>query len=401
MTIGKIIRLKREEAGLTQQQLAEKLFVSRQTISRWESGSRFPDLITSRKIATVLGVSMDELVVSNEQVCDNANELSSTSRKKIFAGLDCGGSNTRCVLVSESGEILGVGKGGESNYSFGGKLVASESIRQSINQAFKNAKLKVTKIDGMFIASAAVEVYSGAEHEEFFKQATGCQNLKCNSDIFPVWYAGNRFKPAVVMIAGTGSVAYLLKEDGFEKVGGWGYQVGDEGSGYNIGINVIRTATRMADGREPMDEQFFLSVMNHFGANPTMPLQLLNVLTHVDSRKKVASVAKPLMELYDKGNPIALSIIGKASDELVLLLKTIIKKADKSFALLLSGGLMQSDTPIRRELIKKLAGVGCISNIIALNGEVACASAAIALLNSGREDSAERLMNTIKGVEIL
>ena len=62
---------------------------------------------------------------------------------------------------------------------------------------------------------------------------------------------------------------------------------------------------------------------------------------------------------------------------------------------------MQADTPIRRELIKKLAGVGCISNIVALNGEVACASAAIALLNSGREDSAERLMNTIKGVEIL
>lgn len=62
MTLGETIKTKREALGLTQQELADQLFVSRQTVSRWESGSRCPDLIMSKKISMVLGISMDELV---------------------------------------------------------------------------------------------------------------------------------------------------------------------------------------------------------------------------------------------------------------------------------------------------------------------------------------------------
>lgn len=62
MTFGQAIKAKREALGLTQQELAEKLFVSRQTVCRWENGSRCPDLIMAKKISMVLGISMDELI---------------------------------------------------------------------------------------------------------------------------------------------------------------------------------------------------------------------------------------------------------------------------------------------------------------------------------------------------
>ena len=62
MTFGQAIKAKRESLGMTQQDLAERLFVSRQTVCRWENGSRCPDLIMSKKISMVLGISMDELV---------------------------------------------------------------------------------------------------------------------------------------------------------------------------------------------------------------------------------------------------------------------------------------------------------------------------------------------------
>jgi len=68
MSIGEIIKTKREELGMTQQEIAEKLFVSRQTVSRWESGSRCPDLITAKKIAIVLGITVDDLVPSEDLV---------------------------------------------------------------------------------------------------------------------------------------------------------------------------------------------------------------------------------------------------------------------------------------------------------------------------------------------
>lgn len=66
MTFGQAIKEKREALGLTQQVLAEKLFVSRQTVCRWENGTRCPDLIMSKKISMVLGISMDDLVPGEE-----------------------------------------------------------------------------------------------------------------------------------------------------------------------------------------------------------------------------------------------------------------------------------------------------------------------------------------------
>ena len=54
MALNDNIKKFREEKNLTQQQLADKLYVSRQTVCRWENGSRCPDLITAKKLALEL-----------------------------------------------------------------------------------------------------------------------------------------------------------------------------------------------------------------------------------------------------------------------------------------------------------------------------------------------------------
>ena len=64
MRFAEEIKKRREQLGLTQRDLAEKLFVSRQTVCRWENGSRCPDLIMAKKLAVVLGISLDELIPS-------------------------------------------------------------------------------------------------------------------------------------------------------------------------------------------------------------------------------------------------------------------------------------------------------------------------------------------------
>ena len=69
MKIGQFIRDRRIELGMTQQQLADRLYVSRQTVSRWESGTRCPDLITAKKLAMELQISLDELI-SDEEIKD-------------------------------------------------------------------------------------------------------------------------------------------------------------------------------------------------------------------------------------------------------------------------------------------------------------------------------------------
>lgn len=70
MEFGEKIKQLRQEQNLTQEDLAEKLYVTRQAVSRWECGARFPDLHMAKKIAVVFDVTVDELL-SGEEVQQN------------------------------------------------------------------------------------------------------------------------------------------------------------------------------------------------------------------------------------------------------------------------------------------------------------------------------------------
>ncbi len=63
---GEKVKYLREEKGMTQQTMAESLYVTRQAVSRWECGARYPDLLTAKKIARILDVSLDELLSGEE-----------------------------------------------------------------------------------------------------------------------------------------------------------------------------------------------------------------------------------------------------------------------------------------------------------------------------------------------
>lgn len=56
------LRRARQAKGITQQSLADQLFVTRQAVSRWECGDRYPDLPTTKQISIILGISVDELL---------------------------------------------------------------------------------------------------------------------------------------------------------------------------------------------------------------------------------------------------------------------------------------------------------------------------------------------------
>ena len=65
--MGRFILEKRKGLGLTQQQLAEKLNVSFQAISKWETGTAFPNIEILRELATVLEVTTDEILAGSEK----------------------------------------------------------------------------------------------------------------------------------------------------------------------------------------------------------------------------------------------------------------------------------------------------------------------------------------------
>ena len=85
---GSMIKALREKQGLTQNQLSEKLCVSDKTISKWETGKGYPDIVFLEPLAKVLGISMTELFMG-EQIT-NANVSANMQKVKFYVCPVCG-----------------------------------------------------------------------------------------------------------------------------------------------------------------------------------------------------------------------------------------------------------------------------------------------------------------------
>ena len=315
---------------------------------------------------------------------------------KLYAGFDCGGSSTRCMIVREDGSILGEGKGGASNYLFLGKDAAGRALQDAVRGAFAAAGEPEREIAGAFVASAAVEVFEGASHEPFFKEVTGCQTLSCDSDILPVWYAGgekgNRLAPAIAMIAGTGAVTYLLFEDHFIKGDGWGPHLGDDGSGYRIGLRALQETAKMADGRIKTDPEFYEAVMNFYHVPLERPRRLLPAVNKEDFRSIAASVTRVLEGLCLAGNETACTIYEEAAEELELSVNAVLSRSEGAYPLYLAGGNLREGAPLSEMVMRRLEGNDRITRIMIPKVPAVRSAASMALLAAGYADAAERLM---------
>ena len=72
MKLGEKIAARRKDLGITQEAFANQLFVTRQTVSRWEQGSATPDVQTVAEVAKILGVTCDYLINDNMEDADAA-----------------------------------------------------------------------------------------------------------------------------------------------------------------------------------------------------------------------------------------------------------------------------------------------------------------------------------------
>ena len=114
---GEQLRRAREAKGMTQQSLAEQLYVTRQSVSRWECGDRYPDLLTTKKISQILEVSLDDLlsgkemtkVVERNPVVENKavnNIMIVLYAAVVFSYLIAGVGVVVRVLASESFQLV-------------------------------------------------------------------------------------------------------------------------------------------------------------------------------------------------------------------------------------------------------------------------------------------------------
>lgn len=92
MELNEKLQQLRKQKGFTQEELAEKLYVSRTAISKWESGRGYPSIDSLKAISKLFGISIDELLSSEELMSiaeTEQNEKTNRMRDLIYGALDC------------------------------------------------------------------------------------------------------------------------------------------------------------------------------------------------------------------------------------------------------------------------------------------------------------------------
>lgn len=163
----------------------------------------------------------------------------------LVVGLDAGGTKTRAFAVTRAGEVVGRGAGGAAN------LLSSPDPEGSIAAALREA------LAGRRPAAVVLSCAGGEREADRAKGRAILRTLlgpdvgvEVTHDAKAALYAGNPAGCGVVLISGTGSIAYGRNDQGDEaRCGGWGYLVGDEGSAVWIGTEGLRAASYDHDGR--------------------------------------------------------------------------------------------------------------------------------------------------------
>jgi glucosamine kinase len=151
--------------------------------------------------------------------------------------------------------------------------------------------------------------------------------------------------PGIVLIAGTGSVAYAENGDLRARVGGFGYLAGDEGSAFAIGFAAVKVLSRVYDGRARADETTAL-VERVLGCHDRDEL-IGTLYERPLDVPKIAAMAPSIIGFAGKGNRASTKIVQSAAEELGELARFAAQQAnlaDKSPAVAFAGGLLRENS---------------------------------------------------------
>ena len=196
---------------------------------------------------------------------------------EFILGVDGGQTSTKVVLATLDGQVVGYAQVASAFSNLDGDF--SESLERRLREILEDAlitgswenvvfEMAVLGMSGAEPSSPLIEVFQRAVED-----AVRARRYRVVHDAVTNLLGASAGQPGIVVIAGGGAVAYGFTEDSRSwAAGGWGYAVGDEGSGYNIGRAAINSVFRALDGRDP-PTQMVDPILRHFQASDPVGLK--------------------------------------------------------------------------------------------------------------------------------
>jgi len=276
------------------------------------------------------------------------------THQPLVLGVDGGGTKTTGLLAEASGTILARGRGEGSNQNVIGIDNAARNLAGLIATLARTAGRTVAEIGSAVLGLAG----AGAERDRrILIEAIQARlrtmglppvPLSIESDGRIALEGAFNGGPGVVAVAGTGSVVMGKSPDGTTiSIGGWGRVIGDEGSGYCIGLEALKSVSREIDGRGAAG-RLRVTISARFG------LETRERIIAAVYREKfdIPSIAPAVIDAAESGDGVALEILTRAAREFAPQVVTAVTRLglQGGAGVVMIGGLIDHDTVYSRLL---------------------------------------------------
>ena len=266
-----------------------------------------------------------------------------------FLGVDGGQSSTSALVADAHGRVFGKGKAGPCNH------VATEEARARFTGAIGGAVAQALEAAGLpretRFRSACLGLSGGpADKDAVAREIVAAEQYVITNDAVIALSGATAGEPGVIVIAGTGSIAWGRNAEGrTARAGGWGYIFGDEGGGFDLARQGLRAALRYEEGWGPRTA-LRDALLHATGARDVNDL-LHRCYTPEFPRARIAGYAPLVDEAAARGDGVARDLLQQAAQALAALAAAVraqLFTADEAACVSYAGGVFASTLLLER-----------------------------------------------------
>jgi N-acetylglucosamine kinase-like BadF-type ATPase len=273
---------------------------------------------------------------------------------RILIGVDAGGSHTTALLADAHGAALGQAHGEPGAVRPGRENAAADAIADTCRRVLRHLR-PGSRADVLVVGAAG----AGADGPRAaLKAALDVADLAAQvhvtTDAAIALAAALGDEPGIVLLAGTGSIAWARLPDGSTtRLGGLGPTLGDHGSGYDLGRHGLRAAALAYEGLGPDTRLRELLLPDTNALAEAVRAQ------HEIEPRVVAMLARLVIEAADGGDAVALDIVERGADMLARHAVTLGRRyaTDARTDVALGGGLLASLPSYRDRVAARVAAL--------------------------------------------
>src|SRR6202035_1250471 len=248
---------------------------------------------------------------------------------RFIMGVDGGATKTLAAVMDLRSKTLHLAHGGPSNEDAVGAESAVKALLQTAEEAIARAGIGAQDLAAAVLAVAGTDTAAVAANV----RAARTDAWIVVNDVVCAWATATGAGPGIATISGTGSNVFGVGPHGRSwRAGGWGHLLGDEGSGYWLGVQSIKAALRDREASGP-ETALSAAAPAFFGASSVEALASL-VYSKPLTKSEISACAAQTARLADAGDAVARSLYELGARELAVQINAVIHMT----------GLVEDDT---------------------------------------------------------